>query len=216
MTPRPGASLHTSGPGLPSMTASILPIPWSRRRSTSGKRKCPRLVDVPIGRASRALPRNEVKALMERAMLDQVARRLCFHQPGRSSRRTAGRPVTGPPCLERDAVRQSRGHARRSGRSTGRLTDPSGRVEKVVTAPLDPAAGVSVWSRRISSRKLGRYRQEFPARGSRRAAARCVDRLDQAEEGDSVNWGLPTNFRGISRAALGLAHALGGNIGDTS
>lgn len=95
-------------------------------------------VDVPIGRAIRELPRNEVKALMERAMLDRVPADFAFTNRGGvrdilPQGELLARHVWNVMPFENRVVTLEV-----PGDQLATLTDPSGRVEKVVTAPLDP------------------------------------------------------------------------------
>jgi 5'-nucleotidase / UDP-sugar diphosphatase len=95
-------------------------------------------VDVPIGRATRALPRNEVRALMERAMLDKVPADFSFTNRGGvrdilPEGQLLARHVWNVIPFDNRVVTLEV-----PGDQLAALTDPSGRVEKVVTTPLDP------------------------------------------------------------------------------
>jgi 2',3'-cyclic-nucleotide 2'-phosphodiesterase (5'-nucleotidase family) len=96
------------------------------------------LVDVPIGRATRELSRIEVKALMERAMLDQVPADLAFTNRGGvrdilPEGELLARHVWNVMPFDNRVVTVDI-----PGDQLAVLTDPSGRVEKVVTTTLDP------------------------------------------------------------------------------
>ena len=96
------------------------------------------LVDVPIGRATRAISRNEVKSLMERAMLDRVLADYAFTNRGGvrdilPAGELLARHVWNVMPFDNAVVTLEI-----PGDQLAALTDPSGRVEKVVTAPLDP------------------------------------------------------------------------------
>ncbi len=96
------------------------------------------LVDVPIGRATREIPRAEVKTLMERAMLDGMPADFAFTNRG----------------SVRDALHKGELLARHVGNvmpfanavvtleipgdQLAALKDPSGGTDPVVTASLDP------------------------------------------------------------------------------
>jgi len=96
------------------------------------------LVDVPIGRATREIPRKDVKTLMERAMLDRVPADFAFTNRGGV----------------RDALPAGELLARHAGNvmpfansvvtldipgdQLAELKDPSGGTDPVVTVPLDP------------------------------------------------------------------------------
>ena len=96
------------------------------------------LVDVPIGRATREIPRPEVKTLMERAMLDRVPADFAFTNRGGV----------------RDVLHKGELLARHVGNvmpfanavvtleipgdQLAALKDPSGGTDPVVTTPLDP------------------------------------------------------------------------------
>jgi 5'-nucleotidase / UDP-sugar diphosphatase len=96
------------------------------------------LVDVPIGRSTKPIPRIEVRALMERAMLDRMHTDFAFTNRGGV----------------RDALPQGELLARHvwnvmpfanrvviveiPGDQLAALKDPSGRTDPVVTAQLDP------------------------------------------------------------------------------
>ena len=96
------------------------------------------LVDVPIGRSTRPLPRDEVKTLMERAMLDRTHADLAFLNRG----------------AVRDTLPQGELLARHAWNvmpfanrvvmleipadQLATLKDPSGRTAPVVTTQLDP------------------------------------------------------------------------------
>ena len=96
------------------------------------------LVDVPIGRATRELPRNEVRTLMERAMLDQVPADLAFTNRG------GVRDILPEGVLLARHVWNVMPFDNRvvtvdiPGDQLATLTDPSGRTDPVVTAKLDP------------------------------------------------------------------------------
>jgi 2',3'-cyclic-nucleotide 2'-phosphodiesterase (5'-nucleotidase family) len=96
------------------------------------------LVDIPIGRATREIPRPEVKTLMERAMLDRFPADFAFTNRGGV----------------RDVLHKGELLARHVGNvmpfanavvtleipgdQLAALKDPSGGTDPVVTAPLDP------------------------------------------------------------------------------
>jgi 5'-nucleotidase/UDP-sugar diphosphatase len=96
------------------------------------------LVDVPIGRATRELPRPEVKSLMERAMNDQFPADFAFinrggvrdvlHQ-GELRARDAGNVMPFANAVVTLVI---------PGDQLAALKDPSGGTDPVVTAPLDP------------------------------------------------------------------------------
>lgn len=99
-------------------------------------------VDVPIGRATRALPRNEVRTLMERAMLDQMLDRVPadFSFTNRGGVRDilpqgellARHVWNVMPFDNRVVVLEIRGD------QLAALIDPSGRTDPVVKERLDP------------------------------------------------------------------------------
>jgi 5'-nucleotidase / UDP-sugar diphosphatase len=96
------------------------------------------LVDIPIGRATRDLPRNEVQALIERAMLDRVPADFSFTNRGGvrdilPKGELLARHVWDVIPFDNRVVTLEI-----PGDQLAALTDPSGRVQKVVTAPLDP------------------------------------------------------------------------------
>ncbi len=95
-------------------------------------------VDVPIGRATRQLSRPEVRALMEQAMLDQFPADFAFTNRGGVRDILPGgqllaRHVWNVMPFDNRVVTVDI-----PGDQLAALTDPSGRVEKVVTAALDP------------------------------------------------------------------------------
>ena len=96
------------------------------------------LVDVPIGRATREIPRNEVKALMERAMLDRVPADFAFtNQGGVRDILPAGqllaRHVWNVMPFNNSVVTLEI-----PGDQLATLIDPSGRVNKIPTTVLEP------------------------------------------------------------------------------
>lgn len=96
------------------------------------------IVDVPIGRATKQLSRREVKVLMERAMLDEVHADFAFTNGG------GVRDILPEGELLARHVWNVMPFGNRvvavdvPGDQLAALTDPSGRKEPVVTAPLDP------------------------------------------------------------------------------
>jgi len=96
------------------------------------------MVDIPIGRATRQIPRNEVKALMERAMLARAPADFAFTNRGGvrdvlPEGQLLARHVWNVMPFDNVVVTLEI-----PGDQLAALTDPSGRVEKVVTAALDP------------------------------------------------------------------------------
>jgi len=96
------------------------------------------LVDVPIGRATRQLPRNEVKALMERAMLDRVDADFSFTNRGGvrdilPEGELLARHVWNVMPFDNRVVTLEV-----PGDQLAALTDPSGRTDPVVKERLDP------------------------------------------------------------------------------
>ena len=95
-------------------------------------------VDVPIGRATRAIPRKDVKTLMERAMLDKVPADFAFTNKGGvrdvlPEGQLLARHVWNVMPFDNRVVT-----VEVPGDQLAALTDPSGRTDPVVTAPLDP------------------------------------------------------------------------------
>jgi 5'-nucleotidase / UDP-sugar diphosphatase len=96
------------------------------------------LVDVPIGRATREIPRNEMKALIERAMLDRVPADFAFTNRGGvrdilPTGQLLARHVWNVMPFDNSVVTLEI-----PGAQLAALTDPSGRVNKIVTAALAP------------------------------------------------------------------------------
>jgi len=96
------------------------------------------LVDVPIGRSTRTIPRNEVKTLMERAMLDRTHADLAFTNRGGvrdvlpQGELLARHVWNVMPFANRVVVVEIPGD------QLAALRDPSGRTEPVVTERIDP------------------------------------------------------------------------------
>jgi 2',3'-cyclic-nucleotide 2'-phosphodiesterase (5'-nucleotidase family) len=96
------------------------------------------LVDVTIGHAMREIPRNEVRTLMERAMLDQVPADFAFTNRG------GVRDILPAGVLLARHVWNVMPFDNRvvvvdiPGDELAALTDPSGRTDPVVTGTLDP------------------------------------------------------------------------------
>jgi len=96
------------------------------------------LVDVPIGRATREIPRAEVKTLMEQAMLDQFPADFAFTNRG------GVRDVLPAGELLARHIGNVMPFANAvvtleiPGDQLAALKDPSGGTDPVVTAPLDP------------------------------------------------------------------------------
>jgi len=96
------------------------------------------LVDVPIGRATRELPRNEVKTLMERAMLDRIGADFSFTNRGGvrdilPEGELLARHVWNVMPFDNRVVTLDI-----PGDQLAALTDPSGNVAPVVKERLDP------------------------------------------------------------------------------
>jgi hypothetical protein len=124
MTLLRGVSLPTPGQGFQWMTAGTLPIPWSRLRSTSGRRKSRRWSMFPLGARPARFRATEVKSLWSAPCSIGFSRTTRLPTEVVSAT-YCRRRAAGPPCLERHAVRQCGGYARNPGRSAGALTDPS-------------------------------------------------------------------------------------------
>ncbi|MBZ5632199.1 MAG: bifunctional metallophosphatase/5'-nucleotidase [Acidobacteriia bacterium] len=124
--------------GIPVDTREYPADPAIQAQIDKWEAKVSALVDVPIGRATRALSRIEVRALMERAMLDQVPVDFSFTNRGGvrdvlPAGELLARHVWNVIPFDNRVVTLEI-----PGDQLANLTDPSGRVEKVVTAPLDP------------------------------------------------------------------------------
>jgi 2',3'-cyclic-nucleotide 2'-phosphodiesterase (5'-nucleotidase family) len=124
--------------GIPVDTREYPADPAIQTQIDKWEAKVSALVDVPIGRATRALSRTEVRALMERAMLDQVPADFSFTNRGGvrdvlPEGELLARHVWNVIPFDNRVVTLEI-----PGDQLATLTDPSGRVEKVVTAALDP------------------------------------------------------------------------------
>jgi len=123
--------------GIPVDDAEYPADPVVQAQIDEWEAKVSALVDVPIGRATRVIPRSEVKALMERAMLDRVPADFAFTNRGGVRDVLPGGELLARHVWNVMPFDNAVVTLEIPGDQLAALTDPSGRVEKVVTASLD-------------------------------------------------------------------------------
>jgi 2',3'-cyclic-nucleotide 2'-phosphodiesterase (5'-nucleotidase family) len=124
--------------GIPVDTSEYPADPVVQAQVDKWEARVSALVDVPIGRASREIPRSEVQALMERAMLDRFPADFAFTNRGGvrdvlPEGELLARHVWNVMPFDNRVVTLEI-----PGDQLAALTDPSGRTNPVVKERLDP------------------------------------------------------------------------------